>query len=409
MSPLARWLARLALAGVAAAALVVGALWAERRGVVALPAPTGSLPVGRVTLHWTDSSTPDRIAPVPGATRELLAWIWYPSAADPASASDDYIPPAMRASYARALAPPRGLGKVLGFLTRDAANVRTHSAHEPPVSPEQPRYPVVLLRAGASTSVSNYASLAEDLASHGYVVAGIDAPYRTGAVAFSDGRVLQRSPENNPELLIERRQMDRLAVVFSAWVADMGFALDRLTEMNTADPTGRFTGRLDLARVGVFGHSWGGAQAMQFCAADDRCRAAIDIDGAPFGPVVQSGVRKPLMFLLSDLGDFSSDAENRQILADVQSLYDRAPPDRRAYVSIAGGSHFTFSDDGALLKSGLIRGVLRLFGKLRIDGRRQLEVAAYAVRAFFDATLNATSASRPALASTSYPELRGLP
>jgi hypothetical protein len=70
--------------------------------------------------------------------------------------------------------------------------------------------------------------------------------------------------------------------------------------------------------------------------------------------------------------------------------------------------HFTFSDDGALLKSRIVRGVLRLFGKLGIDGRRQLAVTAYCVHSFFDAYLKAASASRLNISSPLYPEIQVL-
>ena len=42
----------------------------------------------------------------------------------------------------------------------------------------------------------------------------------------------------------------------------MAFALDPLAQLNTADPAGEFTGRLDLTRVGIFGHSFGGAHLL---------------------------------------------------------------------------------------------------------------------------------------------------
>jgi len=75
-----------------------------------------------------------------------------------------------------------------------------------------------------------------------------------------------------------------------------------------------------MTRVGVFGHSFGGAQAAQFCSQDSRCKAGIDIDGRPLGSVVQSGLGQPFMFLLSDQS--SSDAEGSQVWADIQSIYD---------------------------------------------------------------------------------------
>ena len=72
--------------------------------------------------------------------------------------------------------------------------------------------------------------------------------------------------------------------------------------MNERDPSGRFTGRIELGAVGVVGHSFGGAAAAQFCHDDGRCRAGIDLDGRLFGSVVREGIGQPFLFLLSDHG-----------------------------------------------------------------------------------------------------------
>jgi hypothetical protein len=136
--------------------------------------------------------------------------------------------------------------------------------------------------------------------------------------------------------------------------------------------------------VGVFGHSLGGATAAQFCHDDSRCKAGIDVDGQPFGSVVQVGLHQPFMFLLSDHGN-SSDPVSRQIEANIQSIYDRLPPDGRLRVAIRGANHFFFSDDVALLKSHIVLRTLRMLGIVGIDGRRQLAVTTYCVHSFFDA------------------------
>src|SRR5207248_11600097 len=114
----------------------------------------------------------------------------------------------------------------------------------------QRAYPVAILRGGASAEVVNYSTLAEDLASHGYVVVGVDAPTRTGIVVFPDGRVVERTSRNNPELCADAHCYDRL---LAAWTSDIGFVLDRLARLN-----GRFAGRLDMERVGVSGHCFRG-------------------------------------------------------------------------------------------------------------------------------------------------------
>src|SRR5947209_5977820 len=396
--------AALALLGVLGMGALVASLWLERRTSVTLPTPTGSFAVGRATYDWADEATLDSLAPVPGAKRELLVWIWYPSATgQPAALPDDYLPAAPRAEVERAR------DGVMGFLTRDLSRVHAHAMRNSDVSPQQPSYPVVILRAGASAEVWNYSSLAEDLASHGYVVVGFDAPYRTNVVVFPDGRVMRRRPENNPELVFGRPDSaSRINQLQAAWTGDIAFVLDRLEQLNRSDASGRFTGRLDMARVGVFGHSFGGAAAAQFCHDDSRCKAGIDVDGAPLGSVIREGIHRPFMFLLSDHGDLSSDAESRQVYADVRSIYDRLPVDRRLLLAIRGANHFTFSDDGAVLKSHVVRGALRVFGKLGIDGRRQLAVTTYCVHSFFDAYLKGPSDSRLKISSPLYPEIQVL-
>jgi pimeloyl-ACP methyl ester carboxylesterase len=221
---------------------------------------------------------------------------------------------------------------------------------------------------------------------------------------------MRRTPENNPELCLGQTgavQEHCVSRVLTAWTSDTGFVLDRLESLNRSDPTGKFKGRLDMTRIGVFGHSLGGATALQFCSEDARCQAGIDVDGAPHGSVIQTGVRQPFMFLMSDHSR-ESDPESRQILANIQSIYDRLPADGRARIAIRGANHFMFSDDGALLKGHLVRGWLRAFGKLGIDGDRQLAITSYCVRRFFDACLKGTRVSEFEVASPQYPEIQVL-
>jgi pimeloyl-ACP methyl ester carboxylesterase len=265
------------------------------------------------------------------------------------------------------------------------------------------------MRAGASAEVANYSTLAEDLASHGYVVVGFDAPYRTYVVAFPDGRVMRRLPANNPELCLGMTGPEQARCVdglLNAWTADIAFVLDRLEQLNGSDASGKFTGRLDMARVGVFGHSFGGATALQFCHEDPRCKAGIDVDGAPHGSVVRAGVDRPFMLLLSDHSR-ESGPESREVMANIQSIYDRLPVEGRTRIVIRGSNHFLFSDDGAL-RSHIVLRTLRGLGIVGIDGRRQLAVTAYCVHSFFDAYLKGAGASSLKVSSPLYPEIQVL-
>ena len=175
-----RWLF---LGGLTAVFLLVTGLLIEDAREVSLPLPSGPYAVGRVIDDWVDPATIDPLSPAPGTTRELLVWIWYP-AVNVTDAFDDYLPAAMRPRPEKSDAT-----NPWTYFTRDPSLVRSHSRKDADVAPGGP-FPIVLLRAGGSSGVLNYSSLAEDLASHGFVVGGIRR-------AVSDGsRHLSRWPRH---------------------------------------------------------------------------------------------------------------------------------------------------------------------------------------------------------------------
>src|SRR5262245_4729191 len=316
---------------------------------------------------------------------------------------------ARRLPACRVAADRRGQHEYLDVPDAGRVEGSRHSLRNASVAPADRPFPVVVLRAGASSGVINYSSLAEDLASHGYVVVGFDAAYRTGLVVFPDGRAIGRTEENNPKrcVAVGRNEQERCAArLIDAWNTDTAFVLDRLAQLNGSAVSDTFSNRLDMSRVGLFGHSFGGAAIAEFCRLDPRCKVGVDIDCAPHGRVIETGLRQPFMFLLSDHRR-DADPESRQVKADIQSIYNRLPADGRLALEIRGAFHFMFSDDGAVRKSSLVRGVVRLLGRLEIDARRQLAVTSYCLRAFFDAHLKGLDAPG-AIPSPEYPELQRL-
>jgi Platelet-activating factor acetylhydrolase, isoform II len=185
------------------------------------------------------------------------------------------------------------------FFYARLALVKAHSIEDQEISPNQPSYPVVIMRAGGGALSADYTTVAEDLASYGYVVAGIDAPYRTSIVVLPDGRVITHPPQNDPDNWPPAQADSLINRLLPMWIDDIEFVLSQLERLNTANPSGRFTGRLDMTRLAIFGHSFGGAQVLQFCHDDAPCKAGIDVDGAPYGSVVRDGLKEPFMFLMS--------------------------------------------------------------------------------------------------------------
>jgi pimeloyl-ACP methyl ester carboxylesterase len=396
---LIKGLAALAIFAVAGLTMLLALLWREHKTEITLPAPTGHFAVGRTTYAWVNNAETDELAPSSGAKREVLVWIWYPSAAAPSAAPAEYLPAPWR------LADAQHSGALMSqFLTRDLSLVRAHSTSDPGVSPEQRSYPVVIMRAGGGALTTDFTTLAEDLASHGYIVVGFDAPYRTFVVVLPDNRVVIRPPANDPENLPADQANRLINRLLPMWTSDTAFVVTQLGQLNAADPSGKFTGRLDMQRLGMFGHSFGGATALQFCHDDPRCKAGIDIDGAPYGSVIQDSLKQPFMFILSDHSHDLPDSASGQIHANFQSIYDRLP-NGRSFITIRGANHFSFSDQ-MLLKSHYVIGLLRLFGFGRLDGRRGLTITADYVHTFFDVYLKEAPAALLNKPSQLYPEVQ---
>ena len=367
----------------------------EHETDLTLPAPSGAFAVGRTSYAWVNSAQIDELAPSPKAKREVLVWIWYPSSTSQPTKPADYLPASWRAAVDHSSS-----ALMSKFLTRDPALVHVHSSADPEISPAQHAYPVVIMRAGGAALTTDFTTLAEDLASHGYVVVGFDAPYRSFVVVLPDGRVVERAPDNNLETLSDADQVRLVNKLLPMWSSDTQFVVDQLERLNTSDPLGRFTGRLDMQHLGIFGHSFGGATALQFCHDDLRCKAGIDIDGNPFGRVVQEGATQPFFFLLSDHGDFSA-PEEREVFGKIQTIYERLPNGRLLLV-LRGANHFSFSDQ-ILLKSHYLIGLLQhLQGG--IDPRRGLAITATYVHVFFDVYLKNEHVSELDALRKTYPE-----
>ena len=187
----------MALLGVLGVTALFALLWLDHNRETMLPVPTGPFAVGRTTYVWSDNSRTVPPAPQSGTKHELAVWVWYPAETPQSSRPiDDYLPKPWRAAVER----QQGIVRV---LTRDLSRVRAHSIRDAAISSSRLAYPIVLMRGGAAALVTDYTSLAEDLASHGYIVVGFDVPYRSFVVVFPDGSVIVRPRRTTSTLSVD--------------------------------------------------------------------------------------------------------------------------------------------------------------------------------------------------------------
>ncbi|MGW3230475.1 alpha/beta hydrolase [Kitasatospora sp. NPDC001095] len=270
----------LALAGLGGAATLLPAGPAQAAPAaparaIDLPAPTVGRPVGTTSLHLVDHGRPDPFAPVPGL-RELMVQFWYPARGTAGRPRAPYTTARVAAAIERIL--PLDPGTLA--LVRPTARVDA-PAHPGPL-------PLLLLGHGRGGARSNCTALAEELAAHGYLVAAVDHTYDAAAVEFPDGRLVRGAlPESPPGWDPEDRKE------IAARVGDLRFVTDELTG-------GRLPFRVDEERIGVLGHSMGGAAAAEALRQDRRLRIGLDLDGGLFGsPVPELGLDRPFLLLTS--------------------------------------------------------------------------------------------------------------
>ena len=215
-----------------------------------LPEPTGTYPIGTVTLHLVDTGRKESNRP--GEYRELMVQFWYP------------------AEYSGPGQPYRTRAET-EFKKEHLSLVKTHAAPGVPLAKGSSRFPVVIFSPSWLGRRNQNVVQAEELASHGFVVVGVDHPYGTELTVFPDGRqantVLNSWLDFSSDEKLEA-SIRMIEAELKIRTADVRFVLDEVQRLNRADPQGLFTDRLDISRVGVFGHSFGGAVAAEVCLTD---------------------------------------------------------------------------------------------------------------------------------------------
>jgi dienelactone hydrolase len=247
-------------------------------------------------------------------------------------------------------------------------------------------FPVILFSHGWNGFNAQNTGQALELASHGYVVIGIQHTYGSVITVFPDGTVAPNNPKALPEDAADPNYEVVARVLVNEWAGDMSFVLDQLSDWDK-EAGNPFAGKLDLERVGVYGHSTGGGAAIQFCGVDSRCKAVLGMD--PFmrpvsAEVIESGVSQPSFFMFSQGWADITDSKNNQLF---NQFYPNAS-DNKGVISINGTKHYDFSDLPLLSP---IAPQLGLKGPL--SGKTVVKIVNSYLLDFFEMTLNNTSSA----------------
>lgn len=261
------------------------------------PNPTGSFPVGTQILHFVDENRAETFTENPNDKRELIVQVWYP-AQNIDGKNPLALMPDENTFFTESLNEDIKNEGVSRFIGDYIKYIRSHSYENAEVSDSNASYPMVLLSHGYGMSRLMYACQAENLASHGYIVVGIDYTYYAAATKFPDGRVARL--DMNSLSKDRKESYDNLSNAWSGLYKDVSFIIDQFYKIDNGEIKNILKDRIDLGNIGAMGHSLGGAVAFDACYSDSRIKAGINMDGLLYGAGSKKSLDKPFLFLFSD-------------------------------------------------------------------------------------------------------------
>lgn len=396
-----RWrtFARVLLGLIFVSAVSIAAILA--RGIP-FPELTGPYPVGRTSYHLVDASRPEHFSANPDDLRELMIYVHYPADKSAKASLAPYADPILANGVAKAFDVP-------SFPLR---LFHSHALNKPPCDKRDGGFPVIIFSPGLGMPPLLYTATLEEIASQGFAVVAVSHPYSVAVTAFPDGRIVAMSEAGSKT---EQWQddvgtppappSDGTPQPSDVWVEDLRFVLNELTRLNHDDAL--LAGHMDLSKVGVFGHSYGGAASARILQIDDRFRAAINMDGTEFRATMESGIPRPMMWINAELQDVDdatlaaagktrawAEAGKRIHEERIVALLRASPDGTRA--TVRGAAHLTLASDLALVGDTWPWSILVAGVDLgTISGRRSVQVVDTCVVRFFQNKL--LGQSSPAL------------
>jgi pimeloyl-ACP methyl ester carboxylesterase len=333
---------------------------------VLIPPPTGLYNTTLTAAKLIDYSRLDSFAPTP-QPRALMVSVFSPISPSHCSWSlAPYMVPTTAAFEDTQFAQyglPNGSFESLNLQVCHRQNLQKFR-----------NYPVILFSPALRTTRLFYSAIAQQISSSGYTVVTIDHPYDADIVTF---------PDNTTILAANISTDAQILLAIDTRVKDISFVLDQLCTPSISDRLILdVICSLGVSKVGIFGHSLGGAAAAEAMLYDSRLIGGLNLDGTFFGSVVSRGLNRP--FLL-----FGHEGKNTTTDSSWGEIWPKLTGWKREMM-LADSAHYTFSDlpdlvDVIGIRDELPSEVGQLLGT--IDGKRALDIVTIYVTSFFDFVL----------------------
>ena len=183
------------------------------------------------------------------------------------------------------------------FLLDHMQWVETNSHEDAPIKTALTELPLVLFSHGLGGMKNQNSVQMEELASQGYFVAAVDHPYDAYLTIFDDGTTADyRSSHDGIDS--EEAFWAFRGPQLNTRAKDMSFLLDQIQARKSQGEA--IWQNISTDRVGIFGHSFGGATSILAAAQDPRFSAVIALDGwmVPVPPkTIEAGLNVPMLYM----------------------------------------------------------------------------------------------------------------
>jgi len=261
--------------------------------VFSLPEPAGAHDIGTETFYWKDTTRLEWFTEEDSLdVRKLIVQAWYPGKKDPQSQPEPYLDYIKLRSKTMAQA-----GKIPSFFPTHLEHVKTNNFRNINIAKQKDeKLPVLIFSHGITGSRLLHQILFESLASKGIVVFALDHSYDANISIFPDSTIADYRSDltgNTDSLQLRKKQINTRA-------EDISFVFDQIEKIQKNKIISKLNNSLDLNKISVGGHSYGGATAIYASSLDNRIISCIALDGW-FSPlpdeVISSGINIPILCL----------------------------------------------------------------------------------------------------------------
>jgi pimeloyl-ACP methyl ester carboxylesterase len=226
--------------------------------------------------------------------------------------------------------------------------------------------PQLLFSPGLGQTRLVYSAILSAVASAGFTVIGVDHTYAPKAVEFPDGELAIGNQEQRLDWSAPETIYSVMQSMMPVQAADLNDILEA-AQLGNLPSLPKYTDKL---KVGIFGHSLGGALVAHVLATDTRYVSGVNYDGPMSRASENPGFDKPYLALGQEYLLTGNDSSWDDLWSHLTGW--------RSQFSINGSQHETYMD------LPLIGGILNLREKAntslydtkfgRIDGRRAFEL-----------------------------------